>query len=401
LTIKRQPSDFQVIEHLEAAWQAKVVTEPRAFAVLRLQKEGLATPEAAVQVARTLKCKSGAVAYAGLKDKHAQTTQHFTLRLDQIEAGALPEKLSGPGWQAERLGYCEAPIASDAIAANEFTIVVRGMTKESCRDMDQAADLLRFSPDAMRIVNYFGDQRFGSARHGQGFLAKQLIKGEFEAALKLRIATTARKDRQSQKDVRRAIAAGWGNWKELLKQLPNCPERPCIVRLADSPKDFRGAFAALPYFEQQLCVYAYQSHLWNATARKMVAQLCAPLGPVLAADDEYGELLFPTVAALPPALAHIELPLFAKQTEAVEPWKAAAEAVLAEEGLEMRDLAIPGLRRPFFGEVLRHFSVEACNFSISAPSKDRERGGALLERTLKFKLPRGAYATVLLRALGQ
>ena len=39
-----------------------------------------------------------------------------------------------------------------------------------------------------------------------------------------------------------------------------------VERLARKPDDFRSAFAALPYFFQQLCVEAYQSLLWNRIA---------------------------------------------------------------------------------------------------------------------------------------
>ncbi len=33
------------------------------------------------------------------------------------------------------------------------------------------------------VVNYFDSQRFGSLKHGQGYIAKDLIRGDFEAAL--------------------------------------------------------------------------------------------------------------------------------------------------------------------------------------------------------------------------
>ena len=34
------------------------------------------------------------------------------------------------------------------------------------------------------VVNYFDSQRFGSLKHGQGFLVKDLMRGDAEMALK-------------------------------------------------------------------------------------------------------------------------------------------------------------------------------------------------------------------------
>jgi tRNA pseudouridine13 synthase len=459
MKIKRAPEDFQVEEILDAKILAEILPAPMVgaasaahqgatevattpavgtasaaqeaatpapFVLYRLHKTGLATPEAAAALARHWKLPPGALAYAGLKDKHSQSSQHVTVRCGPHFEPA-PEAAEGPGWRVERLGWLARPIATADIAGNRFRIVVREMTAEDSADMEKAArllacgvapsvaqavslrpaseghaaqaDSLRY--EALRFVNYFGDQRFGSARHGQGFLAKQLIRGEFEAALKLAIAAPARKDRREQKEFKRAVAEGWGRWREMLPRLRRCPERRAIERLAEAGGDFRGAFRALPYFFQQLCVYAYQSYLWNAVARRLVAERCAPLGPVLQAEDLFGTMLFPAAGGVPEGFADLNVPLLGHKTELREPWAAAARAVLAEEGIATAQLKIPKMRRPFFGEEPRRLFAEARGFELSAPKADGPVGRRRGTRTVTFDLPRGAYATVLLRALGQ
>ena len=63
---------------------------------------------------------------------------------------------------------------------------------------------------------------------------------------------------------------------------------------------------------------------------------------------------------------------------------------------------IPGLRRPFFGEAPRSLFVRVEGFAQEKPVPDSfDRTGKRFARTLRFSLPRGAYATVVLRALGQ
>jgi len=412
VTIKQSPADFLVEEVLADAVARNVRDAPGPHALYRLTKENLTTPDAIAAAARSLGVRPGAVAYAGLKDRHARTVQHVTVQ--RAASGALAESAEGPGWRVERIGWLDAPLTAEAIAANRFRITVRDVAPAASVRMDEAVRLLApaedqdhpalpvgarktGAPASLIFVNYFGDQRFGSARHGRGFLAKHLIRGKFEEALRLAIAVWARKDSRRQKEFKRAVAEGWGQWPELAEKLPRCPERRAVEHLAASPADFRGAFAALPYGFQELAVHAYQSHLWNGAARRLVAERCT--GPAITARDPFGEMIFPAAAGMPRELLDLEMPLLGHGSELREPWASAAEAVLAEEGIATEMLHIPGLRRPQFGEAPRRLFVRAESFSLSAPVPDQ--GPQRLCRTVAFDLPRGAYATVVLRALGQ
>ncbi len=401
--IKRTPADFQVEEILNTDLLS--LAQPQGpFALYKLQKESLATPEAVGRIARELGFRSGSFAYAGLKDKHAKTIQHVTLKLE--EEKPAPEKATGADWTLERLGFVPRSITAADIARNRFQITMRNLTPQDAADFDAAAKLLAVpgadGKTALRIVNYFGDQRFGSARHGQGFIARHLIKEDFEGAMRLAIATEARKDRMEQKKVKRLIVDNWGKWRELLAKLRPCPERKAIERLANSSGDFRAAFCALPYLLQQLSVYAYQSHLWNAIAHRVIEQFCTPLGKVIATDDPFGEMLFPSVEATPPELASLEIPLLAKKTVLAEPWKQAAEEVLKAEDITVSELEISGVRRPFFGEEPRSLFFIAEDFHLARSERDESADDKRRQkRHVTFALPRGCYATVLLRALGQ
>jgi tRNA pseudouridine13 synthase len=399
MAIKKTPADFQVEEIIDPALLA-AGTDAGGFALYRLQKESLATPDALGLAARKLNMRSGAFAYAGLKDKHARTSQHVTLNLTGIPEA--PGAVSGQNWSLEPQGRISRAITSSDILRNRFCITLRGLGAAQSSDMDEAAKLLADDDGQLRVVNYYGDQRFGSARHGKGFLARNLIKGDFEGALKLAIATEARKDRMDQKIFKRTLRENWGKWREVLPKLKRCPERRAVERLADSGKDFRAAFCALPYLFQQLAVYAYQSYLWNAIARKLVETECVPRGRVLACGDLFGQMFFPAKESLAPELLALALPLLAKKTELAEPWKGSAEAVLAREGIAVTDFQIPGVRRPFFGEEPRALFFTTRDFQLAPAQKDEtSKDAKRLKRTVAFSLPPGSYATVLLRALGQ
>jgi tRNA pseudouridine13 synthase len=405
LIIRRLPSDFVVEEALNAGFAAGLVPAPsggRGEAVYVLEKISLTTPEAVHGLAAAAGVRAGQVGYAGLKDKHAQTRQHVSLPLRASTPELVPRTLSGKGWSAELVGWANRAIAADDIARNRFTIVVRDATAAEFSAMERRAEKLMIAAPgsgdgSLPIVNYFGDQRFGSARHGKGFAATHLIRGDFEGALRLLIGTPARKDSGKRRDLTRAAAQHWGQWAEVLIKTPRCPERRAVEVLA-AGGSFKDAFAALPNLTQVMSVEAFQSWLWNATARGMVEMLA---GEKLRAEDDFGEMVFPVAAEVPAAWMACQVPMLSAATRAEGAWAESAHRVLEEIGIGVESLKIPGLRRPAFGEAMRPLMVRAERFAISPAEPDELGRGGRLKRTVRFELPRGAYATVVLRALGQ
>ena len=421
MTIKQTPEDFLVEETLTPEAISAIRREPRPVAIYRLTKRSLSTPEAVERMAEALRVAPKSIVFSGLKDKHATTVQYVSLT-----SGGGAAALKGRGWQAERLGWTDRPLAASSIAANRFRIRLVELTRRECEAMDVLAGRLAVGPaghrprgGVMRFVNYFGRQRFGTTRHGRGFLARQLLKGDFEQAMRLAIALPAKQDRRTDKIFKRTLEKYWGRWSEALPKLPSCPSHAAVEVLARGG-DFREAFAALPYFIQQINVEAYQSYIWNAIASELLGRVC-PAGEMWKADDPLGLMRFAAAAAIPPALARLDIPLLGPQTHLRLPWADAAEAVLNRCGLKVADLRIPGMRKPFFGQTPRRWLAETAGFEMTAPKREvaqvfqpvrstqPEHAQAkslchqrsTFSRTLSFGLPRGVYATVLLAALGQ
>ena len=409
MTIKRLPEDFHVEEVLTKSLLKSIRRDTGRFAFYRLEKSGIATPDAVLAVCRQIGVPVSAATYAGLKDKHALTIQHLAVNSERVRRGPVPRTLDGKGWSIELLGYVDSPLDSSSIAANRFHITVRGLSSAASARMNEAAERLAVTPEgksavnALRVVNYFGDQRFGSSRHLAGFPAKLLIQGDYEGALRLAIATEARKDNRLRKERSRLIVENWSKWSLLLTKLPRgCPERAAVEKLARGG-DFRAAFVALPYFFQRMTVQAYQSYLWNETARELVEDACGGPTAMFTYDGRFGKLSFPPTQFTPPDIVTIDLPVLGYKSELAEPWKASAERVLAREGIGgTSDLRIRGVRRPFFSKASRRLFVDAVGFELTSPEPDAtaETPGRLT-RKVSFDLPRGAYATVVLRALGQ
>ncbi|CAG0958611.1 tRNA pseudouridine synthase D [Phycisphaerales bacterium] len=400
MTIRRVPEDFRVKEELTPEFLGGVAARSgrgETHAVFELEKRGLTTPDACAGLGRALGVRASAVERAGLKDMHAETTQWVSVEWKRADPPV--ERLEGKSWRAALRGWSARGIRAEDIARNRFEIVVRDLSAPSADEMGKRAGFLRAGAD-LEIVNYFGDQRFGSARHGEGLAGAHLVRGEFEQALRLLIATPARKESGRRRAISRPCASGWGEWKRLAVELPPSGERRAIEVLAGGGS-FRDAFAALPYLTQSMAVEAFQSFLWNRAACEVVREV-AGAERVLVAEDPFGEMLFPGPARVSAELRGMMAVLPSAESRPAGGWGVAMERVMVREGLTFEGLRVPGLRRPAFGAAERPLVVAAAGFELSATERDemvqpRNR----FKRTAVFSLPRGAYATVVLRALGQ
>jgi tRNA pseudouridine13 synthase len=355
----------------------------------------LTTPDAAQRLAKAVGCAAGKVGWAGLKDKHAVTMQMMSVPA----AAKLPEQCSGPGWTAKLIGWSDEELSAASIEGNHFEIVIRDLSRPVAEEMASRKRILTDADGEMVVVNYFGEQRFASARHGKGFAGARLIRGDFDGALKLLIGTPARKDSGKRHEFTRAAANLWGNWGELLKVFPRCAERGAIEKLAAGGSAWE-AFASLPYLDQQMAVEAYQSHLWNRMVERLVVNAAGQ--SVLTAPDAYGNLAF---AHLTSEYAQLKIPLPASDVRVEqldERVVAAMEEALRVEGVRLEELHVPQLRRPAYTTIDRPLWMQAREVQLSAIEPDEmSKGGKRCKRTLTCRLGTGSYATVVLRALGQ
>lgn len=422
VTIRQRPSDFiveevinqGVVSGLRTSWSAEA--RHAAFVVT---KESLTTPAAAGMLAQRLGVRIGDVEYAGLKDKHARTTQWMTALLRE-SPGAIATELATSGTVATFRGFLARHVDASDIAHNAFRIAVRDISQRACDQLEHRTRLLRIvepmpqptpheQPPAteyqhphhdrpattLLVPNYFGDQRFASLRKGQ-FAAKHLIAGDFEAALRLLIATPLRKQSGAAKTATRLCADHWGSWSLLLDHLQKSPARDAVAVLARNGS-FREAFEALPHLDKLMAVESLQSHIWNATASRCVRRHAAR-GWLEASPTV--DLAFTYAADVPERLRQARVPMPSPHLPAAasdaDLWSEDLHAALDAEQLTLEQLTIPGVRKPAFDHFDRPMFVEARSFAMSPPS-----GTQRLDVHLQFHLPSGAYATNVLRALGQ
>jgi tRNA pseudouridine13 synthase len=199
--------------------------------------------------------------------------------------------------------------SSTDILANRFCITLRGLTDQDLPTLARTLEEVKHCG----VPNYFDDQRFGSVDTSSdppAFVARAMIRGEFEQGLKLALTAPYEYDRAADKALKQLLRQHWGDWPELKARLPRSHARSLVDYLVSHPTDFRGALLRVRPELRGLYLSAYQSYLWN---RILARWLTTHLPP-----EQLGELVLrigrlPTPRAVPPELLQrlhtLELPL--------------------------------------------------------------------------------------------
>lgn len=385
MKLKQRPDDFFVEEATDVA-----PAEKGAFALYRLEKRGWSTPDALAALRRRWRIEARRLSYGGLKDRHAWTIQYLTIFHGPARG------LRHHDVTVTHLGWTDAAYTSRDIRCNRFRLTLRDLTAEA---VDRArAALDRIAVEG--VPNYFDDQRFGSvAGEGEEFIARLLVRGRFEDALQLALTAPYEFDRGSQKKEKALLREHWGDWPALKDELPRGHARSLVDHLRVHPDDFRGAVARLRPELRGLYLSAYQSHLWNRMLARWLTQQLRPeqLRPTAL---RLGEAPFPVDldAEQRTAFAALQLPLPSARLklEADDPRAEVVQSVLAEEGLTLHDLQIRGVREMFFSKGERAARCAPAQLTHeAAPDELNQKRSKLV---LSFELPRGCYATLLVKA---
>jgi tRNA pseudouridine13 synthase len=152
--IRNLPEDFIVVENLSFEPSG---TGEHAF--LQVQKTGENTEFVARQLARFADVRQRDIGYAGLKDRHAVTTQWFSVW--------LPGK-ADPDWmqlESDKIKVLQVvrharKLKRGVLSGNSFKITVRDWQGDKAKAVQQLEAM-----KAHGIANYYGLQRFGHEGH--------------------------------------------------------------------------------------------------------------------------------------------------------------------------------------------------------------------------------------------
>ena len=164
--LRHEPGDFLVEEALGFEPEG---TGPHHWLLVR--KRGCTTAFAAEVLVRRFAVPAREIGFAGLKDRHAVTTQWFTV---PARPGTAPVPESGclvEGVRIVRSRRGRKKLRRGVHAGNRFTIVLRDARGDREAFARRAAEVARCG-----VPGYFGPQRFGRA-DGNVAGAARLLRG--------------------------------------------------------------------------------------------------------------------------------------------------------------------------------------------------------------------------------
>ena len=452
-TIKTRPADFFVREIT-----GRVEQEEGKYLIAELTKENWDMHNVIREISRRLRVSRNRIGFAGTKDKFAVTRQKISIwditetELEQVKIADVSLKPIGRSNKAVSLGD---------LYGNEFEIIIRDIKgrKEAIKEKIDA--ITSEIETLGGVPNFFGPQRFGISRPITHIVGKHLIDGDIEKAVISYISDIFDGESEEAKKARQLCkncgGAGDGtgegagvddmNWnlKECLKQMPVFLryERAMLNELIKrkssneelSEADFISAFFVLPKNLQKLFVHAYQAYLFNLILSQRMKQDHeqeqdqeqkmqlneAVVGDIVCFQNKRGVVDTDKVARVSAdnldgvnrlikrGRAFVTAPIFGYETEFADGAVGEIERrVLDDEGIEIKsfynekipEISSKGTRRPVLVPVKFEFNANAnanANATISAEISEDELNPGRFKAKLQFFLPKGSYATVLLR----
>ena len=380
-TIKESPDDF-IVEEIPSY----LPCGSGQHSYLTIEKRGITTLEAIRRIAAALKVPERDIGYAGMKDAVGVTRQTISVQRVTQESAMILE-LDG----VKVLSACRHTnkLKLGHLKGNHFRIRVRGVVEESETLIRSILDILK----KRGIPNYFGLQRYG-AQGNSHLIGAAMLKRDWQGAVENLIGQP---ELVRDEEWRAAIVAyQQGNLTNALQLFPrHCrSERDILQRLASRPGEYEKAFAAVHPRLKKLYLSAVQSFLFDLVVARRIEHIDELMNGDLAykhvngacfmVEDVEVEMeragLFEISASGPMFGCRMKQPEgrpLEIETEILETAQIGLVDFDLPEGLRME-----GERRPL-------------RVPLDSPSF-RLEGDCL---RLEFALPKGSYATSVLREL--
>ncbi|MBM3945007.1 MAG: tRNA pseudouridine(13) synthase TruD, partial [SAR202 cluster bacterium] len=254
--VRLDADDFHVEELLRTP-----LGQSGDFAVYRATKRLLTTPELQRLVASELGRPPRTIMFPALKDKRAVSVQHFSVH------GRGSDALSGRGYSASFVGRLDRHLGPHDLEGNRFTITLRdlppGQAPRTQAALEEAA--------VIGLPNYFDEQRFASYTPGGPFIGKAVLQRDAEGALKAYMAHPAAGDPAEMRKFKAFALEHWGDWDAVTEKAPLSNYRSILTFLRRHPGDFRKAVNLITSGLMPVLLAAYQSHLWNRVASRILS----------------------------------------------------------------------------------------------------------------------------------
>ena len=350
-----QPEDF-IVEELPLYEPSGAGTHTY-FAI---RKRNLGTLEAINRIARELQVPSRDFGYAGLKDKHAVTTQVLSVE------GVTPEQVSEIEQPDIEVLWAERhthKLRVGHLRGNRFELTLHDIPHDTLPLVRTV--MARLVTEG--VPNRFGAQRFGN-KNDSHLIGKALVKAEWETVLHYMLTAEA----LQVDDVARRMQ------QELAR------------------KPVERVITSIPHRLRKLYLSAYQAHLFNNILEKRIPHLGKLLAGDIAVKHSNGApFLVPNPTIEQRRADTFEIspsgPIFGyKMRMPTGDVLTLETSLLEDEGVRFGQfrkvvgVRLPGTRRPLRMPIQLH-EVSAVDHNLGI--------------RLGFTLPAGGYATVVVEEL--
>lgn len=389
-SIKQDSASFRVSELVDGP-SLGISKEPggaHRYPLYLLEKEGVDSNHALFEIEREHRMR---LRVMGIKDAKAVTSQYAGA--ERAWHGAPPGDLRTKHTRLTLQGFTRRPLGRELLAGNEFSITIQNPLRD---------DVSGFEGQVRKIANFYGLQRFGSARLVTHLVGRAIVKRDFAGAAELLLSYTTKYDADSSREIRRRCLDPLG-YRQALKEMPRGMdiERQLLSALVEG-KGPIAALRAVPIQIRRLFVQAYQAYIFNRCVSRAISQgeditlpkrgdLCFEMegpftfGRVKKFDDSTPPS--PARAPFPPAVPAVRMAGYTFQ-----PGRGRFEGItrdlLVEEGVTAKD---------FYVKEMQELSQQG-GFR-QAPLWCQEFAWRKNPLVVSFKLPKGSYATTLLREM--
>jgi len=368
--IKEIPEDFIVEEItpkgevLEVDKESKIKIEEGleygGYTYLTLQKRNWSTLRAIRELSKRLRISRRRIGFAGTKDKRALTTQRISIwkkSIDDIKNISLRDI------KLKDFGYSDRRINLGDLKGNRFIIVIRDieLSKEEIKyRLDRINNELRSG-----FPNFFGVQRFGTKRPITHIVGREIVKGNIKNAV-MTYLTKYFEGESSEVINARIFLRETEDFEEAIKRFPMHLEyeHSILNYLIKNRNDFKGALRQLPVELGKMFVHAYQSFIFNKALSFYIKE----------------------------EIEVEKLPLVGYKSKIDE----VTSKIIEDEGVSKDDFRIREMPEMSSRGGIRDSFVVPDDFHIVEISSDNLNQNKNMLK-IKFSLPKGSYATSLLR----
>ncbi|MHA1104787.1 MAG: tRNA pseudouridine(13) synthase TruD [Promethearchaeota archaeon] len=343
-------------------------------------------------IASALKVPVSHITYSGLKDRCSISVQkvavkgNHVVKLNNLKLRDIFINNISPSRKSIRLGSNKG---------NHFTVIIRNIDNDIDVEKRNLKVFDMLSNNG--FLNYYGLQRFGTFRPNSHIIAKHILLNEYENVF----------NELQEGDMEWAYA----NFPKGLNY-----ERMMIHHLKDHEKDFKGSVQKIPSYLIKLLFSSFQSYFFNKMLTLRIKKGISPFEPangdvIIILDDDNGSLTSIKYIyggkydkflkeAIRLNRAHIVIPLVGYDTKMDDYplMNKFFEDVLNEEKIDSTIFKCELFRQYEFKGAHRAMVIKLSDAKILEVSKDdifQDKQKVKIE----FSLPRGSYATMVLREL--